>query len=173
MSKTRLLLARAGAAAALLTVVLVGCGNDDAPADDPTSGDDASEEAGEDDDMADADAPDTDDGASDDVSDNDVTGDEGDGDVADAGDGVPTIVISVADGEATPAFDTYQVGLGDEVRIEVTSDVADELHMHGYDVELALEPGVPGVLEFTADVEGRFELETHETGLQLLQLEVQ
>lgn len=35
-----------------------------------------------------------------------------------------------------------------------------------------LEPGEPGVLEFTADIEGRFELETHELGLQLLQLEV-
>jgi heme/copper-type cytochrome/quinol oxidase subunit 2 len=54
----------------------------------------------------------------------------------------------------------------------VTSDVDDVLHVHGFDVEEPLEAGHTTTVELTADQPGVFEVETHETELELLQLEV-
>lgn len=81
--------------------------------------------------------------------------------------------FAIADGVAEPGLERHSVEMGSTVRIEVTSDVADELHMHGFDVTADVGPGETAVLEFTADQQGRFALETHETGLQLLDLLVE
>jgi hypothetical protein len=80
--------------------------------------------------------------------------------------------FEIVDGRADPPLDRAAVRQGSTVRIVVTSDVADEVHLHHYDLEADLRPGVPGVIEFTADEAGLFELETHHTGLVLLQLQV-
>jgi hypothetical protein len=58
------------------------------------------------------------------------------------------------------------------VRLVVTSDVADEIHVHGYELEKALTPGDPATLEFMADQSGLFEVELHETGKMLTSLVV-
>jgi FtsP/CotA-like multicopper oxidase with cupredoxin domain len=50
---------------------------------------------------------------------------------------------------------------GDDVRIVVTSDQPDEIHLHGYDIEKEVAPGKPGNFRFKADVEGVFEIESH------------
>jgi heme/copper-type cytochrome/quinol oxidase subunit 2 len=73
----------------------------------------------------------------------------------------------------TPKSGRVAVAQGEQVRLVVTSDVADEVHVHTYDLELRLKPGVPGTLQFTADKPGLFEVETHETALILVQLLVQ
>ncbi|MBA2384839.1 MAG: hypothetical protein H0V68_09300 [Actinobacteria bacterium] len=54
----------------------------------------------------------------------------------------------------------------------MTSDVADEVHVHGYDVHADVARGQPATIEFTADVPGRFEIELEERGLQIAELEV-
>jgi hypothetical protein len=36
----------------------------------------------------------------------------------------------------------------------VTADRADEVHLHGYDRKVDIEPGTPAVLEFQADTRG-------------------
>lgn len=79
----------------------------------------------------------------------------------------------ITDGEVTPPLDRVNVTLGEQVRIEVSSDQSYELHLHGYDLSADVTPGEPAVLEFTADLPGRFELEAHNAHLQLLQLVVQ
>jgi FtsP/CotA-like multicopper oxidase with cupredoxin domain len=56
---------------------------------------------------------------------------------------------------------TITVKKDDVVRIVITSDVPDEMHLHGYDIEEEAGPGKPARFEFTADVEGSFELESH------------
>ncbi len=88
-------------------------------------------------------------------------------------DQVQLIEVTIADGEVQTASDRVAVPLGRTVRLVVTSDVADEVHVHGFDIEAALEPGVPTTLEFVADEPGVFEVETHESELLLLQLAVQ
>jgi hypothetical protein len=83
------------------------------------------------------------------------------------------IEISIVDGRVEPALDRVEVARGESVRIVVSSDVPDEVHLHGYDLEAAVTPDEDAVIEFVADQTGLFELETHESGLVLLQLQVQ
>jgi hypothetical protein len=85
---------------------------------------------------------------------------------------VEAIEVSVVDGKVQPAFRRVEVERGTTVELTVTSDVADELHIHGYDEEAELAPGAPATVTFVADEDGVFEVETHETGLQLLALVV-
>ena len=114
-----------------------------------------------------------------------VTGGTGDGHEHEPGDATPTpeptgtaepdavFAFAIAAGRAEPPLDRHTVAEGSTVRIEVTSDQADELHLHGYDLAAEVGPGKPAVIEFTADQTGLFELETHESALVLLQLEVE
>ena len=64
------------------------------------------------------------------------------------------------------------VDLGSDVVITVTSDVADEVHLHGYDLSADVAPGSPAVIRFNADAPGRFEMELEGTGVQIAELEV-
>jgi hypothetical protein len=58
------------------------------------------------------------------------------------------------------------------VSITVTGDVADELHVHGYDLRAELRPGEPVTVRFTADLTGVFQVETHRSKLILTQVAV-
>jgi len=85
---------------------------------------------------------------------------------------VKEITVTVASRKVTPPPGRIEVTKGQTVRITVTSDAADEAHLHGYDKEAGLKPGTPASIEFVADETGLFEMETHESGLQLFQLVV-
>lgn len=79
------------------------------------------------------------------------------------------IEVSVADGRVSPSPDRrVEVAQGDNVRIVITSDQADEVHVHGYDLEAGVEAGRPTTLEFVADQPGSFEVELHELEPSLL-----
>ncbi len=66
----------------------------------------------------------------------------------------------------------YEVSFGDTVELRVTSDVADEVHLHGYDLYLQLQPGAEAVLTFEANLPGVWEAELHDANRELFQLEV-
>jgi serine/threonine protein kinase HipA of HipAB toxin-antitoxin module len=85
---------------------------------------------------------------------------------------VVEITVSVRDGTVNPKTHRVDVKQGSTVRLQVTSDVDDVLHVHGFDVEEPLEAGRTTMVELTADQPGVFEVETHESDLELLQLEV-
>lgn len=80
--------------------------------------------------------------------------------------------LRVADGRLASAPPALQVLLGTEVTLRIQSDRADELHVHGYDLSLRFGAAEPLALTFRADRSGRFELELHESGLELGALEV-
>jgi len=61
---------------------------------------------------------------------------------------------------------------GEIVVLRVTSDVADEVHLHGYDLTAGVRPGAPARLEFRATLPGRFEVELERSGVQVAELEV-
>ena len=82
------------------------------------------------------------------------------------------IVVAVKGGKVDPPTHRVKVAKGAEVRLLVTSDKADELHVHGYEIEKELPAGKQVTVDFTADQTGVFEIETHESELQLAQLEV-
>lgn len=65
------------------------------------------------------------------------------------------------------------VSEGEAVILQVTSDHADELHLHGYDLALSLQPGVPATLAFSAARSGRFDIELHHAHGEIGALEVQ
>ena len=51
---------------------------------------------------------------------------------------------------------------GDTVRFVVASDVADEIHLHGYDLYRDAAPGRPARFAIKADIEGVFDIESHQ-----------
>ncbi|MEE1818546.1 hypothetical protein PUR59_26445 [Streptomyces sp. SP18ES09] len=81
-----------------------------------------------------------------------------------------TLIISGTTVEPPPS--RIELKKGERLTLRVTGDRADTLHVHGYDRELPLSPGVPATLTLTADRTGLFEVETHESGLVLTQLVV-
>ena len=80
--------------------------------------------------------------------------------------------IRVKGGEPVGGVEEIEANKGDTVRIDVTSDSADELHLHVYDVEKPLVPGKTTRLKFKADVEGVVELELHGSGTRIAEITV-
>jgi len=82
------------------------------------------------------------------------------------------IRVSFADGAVTGTT-REQVRRGENVRLVVTSDVADEVHVHGYDLRADVAAGGTAEISFTADIPGVFEVELEDRHRRLLTLEVQ
>ena len=75
--------------------------------------------------------------------------------------GPVTINVTIVSGKVSPSGAKYDVSKGSTVTINVTSDSADTIHVHGYEIEKGVVPGTPLVITFTADQTGRYEVETH------------
>ena len=82
------------------------------------------------------------------------------------------IEVTVAGGEVRGDVGRVPVDAGDRVTLVVTSDAADEIHVHGYDLTAAVAPDRPAELSFDATIPGVFEVELHEAGTVLLALQV-
>ena len=83
------------------------------------------------------------------------------------------VVISVAlVGGRIEGERRYEAALGDTVEVRVTSDVAEEVHLHGYDLLLQLEAGGEVTLTFEANLPGVWEAELHPSHRELFQLQV-
>jgi hypothetical protein len=78
---------------------------------------------------------------------------------------VGTIVV---DADNDP-LRTVSVPLGTAVTLTVRSAMAQEFHLHGYDLELS---GTEVVFQFTADLPGSFELESHDSEGPIVVLQV-
>lgn len=95
------------------------------------------------------------------------------GSAAGTGNGkVQIIKVAVKGGKVVPSAHREKVPQGDTVRLVVTTDTADEVHVHGYDLKKDVAAGKTGTLEFVADQSGVFEVELEAAALQLIQLEV-
>lgn len=62
---------------------------------------------------------------------------------------------------------------GDRVVLVVTSDVADHVHLHGYDIMRDVAAGGTARIRFRATVPGRFEVELEDRGVQIADVTVQ
>ncbi len=87
-------------------------------------------------------------------------------------DDTKTFEITVAGGNVTRKSSTFELKRGDKARIVVTSDKADEVHLHTYDVKVDVTPGTPATLDFTATIPGQFEVELENAGLVLVTVSV-
>ena len=81
--------------------------------------------------------------------------------------------IAVKGGEPVGGVQDLDYNTGDEVRFFVRSDAEEEVHVHGYDLMQDTVPGKPVSFEFTADIEGIFEVELEETHTQIAELTVE
>ena len=83
---------------------------------------------------------------------------------------VPTVVIR--DGEPVGGIAELEYDAGDQIRFEVSSDVADEVHVHGYDLMQDVAAGGTVSFDFPAEIEGIFEVELEGRKEQILELRV-
>jgi hypothetical protein len=91
------------------------------------------------------------------------------GGAAGAGSG-PTIVIR--GGEPVGGIQELEYSAGEQVRFEVESDVADEVHVHGYDLMEDVPAGGVVSFDFPAEIEGIFEVELEGRKQQIAELRI-
>jgi hypothetical protein len=65
---------------------------------------------------------------------------------------------------ANPTQKYIRLTQGDVLELVFTTDEFAELHLHGYDLYLNIEPGTPSTLRIDATISGRFPLESHRFG---------
>lgn len=82
-------------------------------------------------------------------------------------------VINVKGGEPVDGVAKITVKKGDKIAITVVADQADHAHLHGYDIEKDVGPGQKARFRETADLEGVYELELHDSGAQLARITVE
>lgn len=75
--------------------------------------------------------------------------------------------FTVKNGKIIPETKQFSVKKGDVVEFTITSDLEDELHLHGYDKTLLLYQKKAVKLMFTADTSGSFPLELHKDELEI------
>jgi hypothetical protein len=83
----------------------------------------------------------------------------------------PTLVVK--GGEPAGGVQELEYTRGDQVRFRVESDIAEEVHVHGYDVIEDVTPGKVVSFGFPADIEGVFEVELEGSHTQIAELTVQ
>ena len=87
--------------------------------------------------------------------------------------GVAKVVrITVTNGLPAGGIVRQSVSEGDRVVIVVNSDVADEIHLHGYDLKKDVTVGGTARIPFRATIPGRFEVELEQRGTQIAELTV-
>jgi heme/copper-type cytochrome/quinol oxidase subunit 2 len=81
--------------------------------------------------------------------------------------------IVVRDGQPVGGVRRVTVGKGRRVVLNVTSDVADHVHLHGYNVMRDVAPGMPARLAFRATIVGTVEVELEDRRLRLATITTQ
>ncbi len=89
-----------------------------------------------------------------------------------ATDSVQVIKVGWAAGKPAVPSNRVAVRLGSKVRLEVTSDVDEVVHVHLNDAEQDVKAGGTVVFTFTADKPGIFDVEVHKADQLVVQLQV-
>lgn len=84
-----------------------------------------------------------------------------------------TVRITVRDGRPVGGIARPSVEQGERVVLVVRSNVADHVHVHGYDLFADVAPGASARLAFRATIPGRFEIELEDSHVQIAELTVQ
>ena len=73
-----------------------------------------------------------------------------------------SVDIIIAHGQVTPANVTLQAAVHQPIMLHVTSDVADELHVHSVpDHKFEVAPAANQTFQFSVDVPGSVDVELH------------
>lgn len=82
------------------------------------------------------------------------------------------LTLTVKGNTVTGDTGTVPVRIGHPVHLTVTSDVADEVHVHGADVSADVAAGGTVVIDFVQQAPGRFEIELEKRKRVLTRLQV-
>jgi len=86
--------------------------------------------------------------------------------------GATVLAVTVRGGSVVEGASRQRANLGQSVTVRVTSDVADEVHVHGYDKTVAVSAGRPAEVTFVANIPGVFEVEFEKSHKVLFSMEV-
>jgi hypothetical protein len=88
--------------------------------------------------------------------------------------GAPVTVVAVTfrGGSVVEGASRQRATLGQPVTVRVTSDVADEVHVHGYDKMVDVAAGRTAEVTFLANIPGVFEVELEKAKKVLFTMEV-
>jgi plastocyanin len=81
--------------------------------------------------------------------------------------------IRIKGGKPVGGVQDISVRKGDTIRFVVESDVADEVHVHGYDLMKDVEAGGKVSFSFKAKSDGAYEVELENHGEQIAELRVE
>ena len=85
-------------------------------------------------------------------------------------DPVPKIVVK--GGEPVGGVEELEFTECERIRFTVVSDVADHVHVHGYDLMKDVSAGGQATFSFKATITGIFEAELEDRGVQVVSLRV-
>ena len=85
---------------------------------------------------------------------------------------VRTITIVLKNGKVSPNGDRVDLDKGEPFVLDITSDRDDEVHVHGFDIEIEVEAGDHVQVPMTADRTGRFEVESHHPEMLIVTLQI-
>jgi len=80
--------------------------------------------------------------------------------------------IRVRNGKPVGGITKLVYTKGDQIQIKVVSDVADEVHLHGYDIGKDVKAGGSVTFDLPASIEGVFEMELESRSEQIAELRV-
>lgn len=86
----------------------------------------------------------------------------------------PTVDVTIAKGQVTPTNATLQAKVKQPITLRVTSDAADELHVHStpdHKFQVAAAPNQ--TFQFSVDVPGNVEVELHHLDRTIATIHVQ
>ena len=86
--------------------------------------------------------------------------------------GPVTIRVEVKGGKPVGGIQRATVKKGQNVAVVVHSDIADEVHLHGYDLHKDVPAGGTARITFPATIAGVFDAELEQRKLQILELTV-
>jgi len=84
----------------------------------------------------------------------------------------PVPNVQVKGGEPVGGVRELEFDKGDTAEFFVTSDVADHVHVHGYDLMKDVEPGKRVRFKFKANLDGKYEIELEDRQLEIASLTV-
>lgn len=83
-----------------------------------------------------------------------------------------TIIDIVISGGTVERVERFDVPLNGAVRVTVTADISEEVHLHGYDLRADVTADAGAVFEFDATIPGVFEIELEGSGVLIGELQV-
>jgi hypothetical protein len=87
--------------------------------------------------------------------------------------GPPVFRITVSGGKPVGGIEKIKVNKGETINLVVKSDVADEIHIHGYDFHKDVAAGGTVRFRFPATIDGSFEIELEGRKQQIAALTVE